>query len=189
MSRHLRCTLSQLQNITSEITIIILAFTFHQYFKWNILEIESMCLQTGLLDRPTLPANYLIWINCIILEVSGGSKGRGFNPSPPSEKKSSPCLGISLWFGDILSEKQWPICLRLHEKAFGNQKFPRGRAHRPLYSNFFLSNYNPPPLTEKLDPPLEVLDDISTATENNVGPDRLQNIILVGSFWSFQKRS
>ena len=61
-------------------------------------------------------------------------------------KKSSPYLGVSLWFGDILSEKQCPICLRLHEKAFGNQKISRGRAPRPLHSEIFLlSNCTPPP--------------------------------------------
>ena len=41
-----------------------------------------------------------------------------------SRKKSSPYLGVSLWFGDILSEKHCPICFRLHDKTFGNQKFP-----------------------------------------------------------------
>ena len=57
--------------------------------------------------------------------IQGGG-GWGFKPPPPSEKKSSPYLGVSLGFGDILSEKQLIICLRLHEKAFGNQKFSRG---------------------------------------------------------------
>ena len=51
---------------------------------------------------------------------------------------SSPYLGLSLWFGDIISEKQCPICLRLHEKAFENQNFPRGRAPRPPQPNLKL---------------------------------------------------
>ena len=93
-------------------------------------------------------------VHCIILAglvcYSGGSKGGGafggLKPSP-LRKKSSPYLGVSLWFGDILSEKQCPIRLRLHEKAFG--------APRQLYSRLlFLSNLTPPPLTEKLDPSL-----------------------------------
>ena len=56
----------------------------------------------------------------IVVQFSGGSKGgkEGLNP-PPLRKNSSPCLGVSLWFGDILSAKQCHICLRLHEKAFG----------------------------------------------------------------------
>ena len=37
----------------------------------------------------------------------------------------------------ILSEKQCPICLRLHEKTSGNKKFPGGRAPRPLHSKIF----------------------------------------------------
>ena len=41
----------------------------------------------------------------------------------------------------------------LDRMRFENQNFPRGQAHRPLYSIFF-SNFNPTPLTEKLDPPL-----------------------------------
>ena len=45
-----------------------------------------------------------------------------------------------------LREKQCPICLRLHEKAFGCQKFHRGRASTLLQYNIFLSNFTPPPL-------------------------------------------
>ena len=68
-------------------------------------------------------------------------------------RKNHPYLGVSLWFGDILSEKHYPICLILHEKAFGNQKFPRGQAPRPLYSNFFfLSNLKPPSLKSWIRP-------------------------------------
>ena len=71
---------------------------------------------------------------------------RTWIPLPP-QKQASPYLEVSLWFGDILlSEKQCPICLRLHEKAFRNQTFPRGRVPRPLYSKIFvLSNCKPPP--------------------------------------------
>ena len=65
-------------------------------------------------------------------------------------------LGVSLRFGDILSEKQCSISLRLHEKAFGNQKFPRGWAPRPLHSIFFVKFQNPH-LTEKLDSPLWIM--------------------------------
>ena len=77
--------------------------------------------------------------------VADPRRGEGFKPR--LWKKSSPYLGVSLWFGDILSEKQCPICLRLHEKTFGN---------RTLYSKiFFLSNFNSP-LTGKLDASLQL---------------------------------
>ena len=62
----------------------------------------------------------------------GGRGFGGFNPSSPG-KKSSAYLGVSLWFVDILSEKQCLICLRLHDKTFGNQKFPWEQAPRTLY--------------------------------------------------------
>ena len=85
-----------------------------------------------------------------------GCEVLGFNPPPPPRKKSSPYLGVSLWFGDtcILSEKQCPICLRLHEKTFGNQKISRGSAPRPLYSKIFFYQILNPHLIEKLYPPL-----------------------------------
>ena len=74
-----------------------------------------------------------------IITDSGGSKGGGLEVeiTLPLRKKSSPESGVSLWFGHILSEKQCPICLRLHDKTFGSQKFPRGRSPRPLYSKLF----------------------------------------------------
>ena len=50
-------------------------------------------------------------------------RGGGWGGLNPQRKKSSSYLGVSLCFGDILSEKQCPICRRLHEKAFGNQKY------------------------------------------------------------------
>ena len=65
-------------------------------------------------------------------EPNSGVKGSGANHYP-----RAPAL---------LSEKHCPICLRLHDKTFGNQKSPRGRAPRPLYSKiFFMSNFTPPP--------------------------------------------
>ena len=106
----------------------------------------------------------LRWCECrsfslVGMPNSGGYKGRGglggWNTPLPLRKTSTPYLEVSLWFGDILSERQCPICLRLHDKTFGNQKFPRGRVPLPLYSKIFvLPNFNPPPPTEKLDPPL-----------------------------------
>ena len=81
---------------------------------------------------------------------------RDLTPPPPPQKKSSPYLGVSFWFGAILSEKQCPIWLRLHEKTFGKQTFFRGGgAPRPLYSKIFVYPIlnPPPPLIEKLDSP------------------------------------
>ena len=72
-----------------------------------------------------------IWGGGCQWRIQGGGGGLGGWNHP--QEKSSLFLGVSLWFGDILSEKQCPICLRLHEKTFRNQKFPRGRAPRPLY--------------------------------------------------------
>ena len=73
----------------------------------------------------------------------------GFNPSPPPlRKKSSSYLGVSFWFGDILSEKQYPICLRLHQKAFGNQKFLQAGPFDPLFLQlniYFFQIVTPPP--------------------------------------------
>ena len=59
--------------------------------------------------------------------------------------------------GHILSEKQFPICLRLHDKTFVSQKFPRGRAPQSLYSIIILLANFKPLLTEKLDPPLDFI--------------------------------
>ena len=70
--------------------------------------------------------------------------GSGLTP-PPKKKRITLLIGVSLWFGDILSEKQCPICHRLHEKTFRNQKFLRGRASWPLYSIFLFSPYCTPP--------------------------------------------
>ena len=74
-----------------------------------------------------------------------GVGGLGLATPPPLRKKSSPYLGVSLWFADILSEKQCPICLRLHEKAFGNQKFPQGRPLYPFTVKYIFCQIPPPP--------------------------------------------
>ena len=85
------------------------------------------------------------------MAVQRGAGLRGLNPSP-SEKKSSPYLGVSLGFDDIVSEKQCPICLRLHEKALGNKKI--GPLDPFTVNYFFCQILTPLPLTEKLDLPL-----------------------------------
>ena len=71
--------------------------------------------------------------------------GWGCNPPSPQKKIITLFRGF-LWFGDIQSEKQCPICLILHEKTFGNQQFSRGLAPRSLYSKIFLFvTFWPPP--------------------------------------------
>ena len=74
---------------------------------------------------------------CRQWRIQGGWGCGGFKPPPLLRKKPSLYLGVYLWFGDILSEKHCPICLRLHDKSFWNQNFPLGQDHRPLYSIFF----------------------------------------------------
>ena len=61
---------------------------------------------------------------------------------------------LRAFLGDIVSEKQCQICLRLHEKTFGNQKFLRGRPPRPFTVKYCFCQILNHPLTEKLDPPL-----------------------------------
>ena len=53
------------------------------------------------------------------------------------------------------------MCLRLHEKTFGNQKFPGDEPLDPFKINvkyFFLLNCKPT-LSEKLNPPLFLLNE------------------------------
>ena len=57
-----------------------------------------------------------------VADPRGGGVGGWNRP----HKKSSLFLGVSLWFGDIRSEKQCPICLRLHEKPLEIKSSPGG---------------------------------------------------------------
>ena len=56
-----------------------------------------------------------------------GGEGRGAWVDPgrswtPLGKKSPSLWRVSLWTGDILKDKQFPICIRLQEKAFWKKK-------------------------------------------------------------------
>ena len=76
-----------------------------------------------------------------ISKPNGGSSGGGGGWTL-RQKNHHLIQVFFLWLGDILSEKQCQLCLRLHEKTFGNQKYPRGRAPWHLYSKiFFLTNF------------------------------------------------
>ena len=94
---------------------------------------------------------YLILSSIGKIPSSGGSKGRGgvweVYPPPPQKKIITSFLRVSLWFGDILSEKQCPICLRLHEKTFKitsaiiNQTSPNLHGSCRNTSRWCLQNY------------------------------------------------
>ena len=68
--------------------------------------------------------------------IQGGGGGR-LTPSPP-RKKSWSYLGVSVWTGGILMDKQRPICLRLQEKALENKKIIRGRPSHLTYIYYFV---------------------------------------------------
>ena len=89
--------------------------------------------------------------------ISGGSKGGGLGGlNPPSEKKSSPYLGVSLCFGDILSGNRAQYALDCMRKPLESKNFPGRRPFDPLHLNIYFSNFPPPPLSEKLDLPLVI---------------------------------